>query len=38
VPPAHPSATAKRIVLDVPSDRVRHDLDDAGVGYVSWTV
>jgi ABC-type transporter Mla MlaB component len=28
----------QRVVLDLPSERVRHDLDDAGVGYLfAWS-
>jgi anti-anti-sigma regulatory factor len=28
----------QRVVLDRPSERVRHDLDDAGVGYLfAWS-
>jgi ABC-type transporter Mla MlaB component len=28
----------QRVVLDLPSDRVRHDLDDAGVSYLfAWS-
>jgi anti-anti-sigma regulatory factor len=28
----------QRVVLDAPSGRVRHDLDDAGVGYLfAWS-
>ena len=29
----------QRVVLDAPSERVRHDLNDAGVGYLfAWSV
>jgi anti-anti-sigma regulatory factor len=29
----------QRVVLDLPSERVRHDLDDAGVSYLfAWSV
>ena len=29
----------QHVILDAPSERVRHDLDDAGVGYLfAWSV